>query len=326
MDQLDDAVLDDIKFLSKNSREDHGQSNSKAFNRKSKKLPWNSEILRDRFTPQPFQIQVVELCLDDTIDSLIIFMSNKEWKNYLKMTLIKQYSFKIKSSEKKLMLLVTNMGSDVSKYVELLSRHTNLKIAGIDSSNTFTQADTCQLKREAHILVISINILFEWFKLGFVSTDELMVVIFDDVCGSFYNENYKNLLETYFNEASEKSKPTKIIGLGSLEINRSITHTHIRKNFDYLKSLFKCDLIETATDLLDTHNIFYGYEPKEYIHVCDDSSLINFNADADAEFQSSLVIKIKKAYLYLEDLNSLKNPPNGPINPMTSNGLFTRYV
>jgi hypothetical protein len=326
MDQLDDAALDDIKFLSKNSKEENGKHHSKPFTRKSKKLPWNSEILKDRFTPQPFQIQVVELCLDETINSLIVFMSNKEWKNYLKMTLIKQFSFKIESSDRKLMLLVTNMGSDVAKHVELLSRHTNLKIAGIDSLNTFTQLNASQLKKEAHILVMSINVLVEWFKIGFVTIDEILVAILDDVCGSFYNENYKHLIETYFDQQapSDSSKPTKIIGLGSLEISRSTTHMHIKSNFDYLKSLFKCELIETATDLLDTHNIFYGYEPKEYIHVCDDSSLINLNADADAEFQTRLVAKIKKAYVYLEDLNGLKNNPHGAANPMSSNGLFAR--
>jgi hypothetical protein len=323
---MDDAALDDIKFLSKNTRDENGQQ-SKSFYRKSKKLPWNSEILKDRFSPQPFQIQLVELCLDETINGLIVLMSSKEWKNYLKMTLIKQYSYKIKSSEKrKLMLLVTNMGSDVSKHVELLSRHTTLKIAGIDSSNSCTQLNTTQLKKEAHILVMSINILIEWFKLGFLSIDELMVVIFDEVCGSFYNENYKKLIETYFVASDETQSLTKIIGLGSLEISRSTTHVHIKNNLEYLKTLFKCDLVETATDLLDTHNIFYGYEPKEYIHVCDNSSLINSTAETDTDFQCRLVAKIKKAYLHLEELNALKNGQNATANSISSNGLFARLV
>ena len=68
------------------------------------------------------------------------------------------------------MLLVTNMSSDVTPYVELVSRHTTLKIAGIDhnlmTSNLIETPKQyyTKLKSEAQILIISIDILVDWFK------------------------------------------------------------------------------------------------------------------------------------------------------------------
>lgn len=60
------------------------------------------------------------------------------------------------------MVLVTNMASDVAPYVELVSRHTTLKIAGIDN-NVVSPETYFKLKNEAHIIIISIDILIDWF-------------------------------------------------------------------------------------------------------------------------------------------------------------------
>ena len=60
------------------------------------------------------------------------------------------------------------MGSDVNVYVELISRHTTLKIAGIDHNfmnlNHQTEIYCKKLKSEAQIIVISVDILLDWFK------------------------------------------------------------------------------------------------------------------------------------------------------------------
>lgn len=69
------------------------------------------------------------------------------------------------------MLMVTNMSSDVNPYLELVSRHTTLKIAGIDHNLLSSQLNNetpksylMKLKSEAQIIIISIDILLDWFK------------------------------------------------------------------------------------------------------------------------------------------------------------------
>ncbi len=64
------------------------------------------------------------------------------------------------------MLVVTNMGSDVAAYVELISRHTTLKIAGIETNHALMSSESycMQLKSEAQIVIISIDMLVDWFK------------------------------------------------------------------------------------------------------------------------------------------------------------------
>ena len=311
-----DDLEDEVSIISSKNEDDQQKKASASSSKKSsKKLPWNSEILKDRFTSQPFQIQLVELCMSASEGNLLVFMKSKEWKNYLKITLIKQFALLQAAAERKqLMILVTNMGSDVSSYVELLSRHTTLRLAGIESvvaTNSTTPQQ--QLKRDAHILIMSISLLVDWFKLGLVQEDEIAVVMFDEVCGAFYNENYRTLVENYL-----ISNSPKIVGLGTLDINRSTTHTHIRQSLDYLKGLFRCDLVETATDLLDTHNIFNGNEPRECIYVCEDTS--------STEFHQKLINLIKNAYVFLEDLNASKSLNaynlNSSNTTTTSNGLF----
>ncbi len=64
------------------------------------------------------------------------------------------------------MLVVTNMGSDVAAYVELISRHTTLKIAAIEKNHVLMSSESycMQLKSEAQIVIISIDMLVDWFK------------------------------------------------------------------------------------------------------------------------------------------------------------------
>jgi hypothetical protein len=88
-------------------------------------------------------VQLIDACLNNLTkkttqtspndDNLIIFLKNEEYKNYLQIMCIKQFALRMEkeqneNKQRKLMLLVTNMGSDVSKYVDIVSRHTMLKI------------------------------------------------------------------------------------------------------------------------------------------------------------------------------------------------------
>lgn len=322
MESLDDSALDDINFT-KTSDHRTNTSQTRAVKR-SKKLPWNTDILQDRLTPQPFQIQLVKLCLQTADQDILILMKSKEWKNYLKIALIKEYSMRLRpvdvTSSHRLIVLVTNMGSDVSVYVELLSRHTSLRLAGIDST-LMPDSTARQIKKDAHVLVMSINTMIEWIRSKLLLVDEIGLVIVDEVCGAFYNENYKFMVD-FYHQSTIKGK---LVGLGTLDMNRSTSHEHIKQSFDYLSSVFKSRLIETATDLLDTHNIFYGFEPREHVLVCESSNLDDENGESSdqdnnclKEFQSHLLDKIKQAYLFLEDLNSSLRGDAGP------DGLFNK--
>ena len=97
---------------------------------------------------------------------------------------------------------------------------------------------------------------------------------------------------------------TNTIGFSSLDIDKSTTHKQIEKHIDYLKHLFRCSQVETATDLLDTHNILTGFEPKECIQICDNANL------SQNEFKLKLINKIKDTYQFLDELNSLTNTIN----------------
>ena len=88
-------------------------------------------------------MQLIDACLSNLTqkttqktandDNLIIFLKSEEYKNYLLIMAIKQFALRMRkeqneNKQRKLMLLVTNMGSDVSKYVDIVSRHTTLKV------------------------------------------------------------------------------------------------------------------------------------------------------------------------------------------------------
>lgn len=102
MDSLyDDTIIDSINLnSSNNSGLSSKQSSSSSCSlhrkkqrchesgaRKSKRLPWNCEVIRDRFTPQPYSIQLVERylehCDQDQYRNLIIFSQNPSLKQYL---------------------------------------------------------------------------------------------------------------------------------------------------------------------------------------------------------------------------------------------------
>ena len=241
--------------------------------------------------------------------------------------IIKQYSLYLhrerilrpNQAAKKLILLITNMGSDVSRYVEVISRHTTLKLAGIDlnlMNSTNSEADLSKLKKEANILIMSISILVEWFKKGFLTLEELELIIFDEVSTAFHNGSYKTFMDTYFVEAKRnESNFPKIFGVGSLDIDRSTTHVQVAHHIEHLKLLFKCVHIETATDLLDTQNLLYGFEPNERILVSENASLFQHQSVSEAstsmhKFQFTLIEKIKQSFIFLEDANTSSNVYN----------------
>ena len=131
MENLDDLILDttnideDSKLiqskpinsvlLTKNRSSDHTttrqNNNSKQNNpssgqrnKKAKRLPWNTKVLRDRFTPQPYPVKLVDACTsfnnlnayNNQSRNILIFMRNNDWMNYLKLMAIKQYALNLK--------------------------------------------------------------------------------------------------------------------------------------------------------------------------------------------------------------------------------------
>jgi hypothetical protein len=287
--------------------------------KKAKRLPWNTKVLVDRFTPQTYLVQLIDFCLNNLCNknndpriehhnNVLVFLRNEEYKNYLKIIIIKQFSLSSNNSNSsKLILLVTNMGSDVSKYVEIISRHTTLKLAGIDLNLRKSQADLSKLKREANILIMSVQVLLEWFKAEYLSLDEIELIIFDEVSAAFHNNSYATFMDMIKNtntnnKLDNQRRPLlpKIFGLGSLEIDRATTHVQVELHIEHLKKLFQCSQIETATDLLDTQNLLYGFEPKECVQICENASL----SDTDSnKFQLKLIERIKQCYIFLEHVH-----------------------
>ena len=120
MDTFDDAILDSIKIdeqsrpqipksqttrlNNKNRPSKTPASNTSNKNKKAKRLPWNTDVLRDRFTPQPYPVQLVDVCTsfnnlngyENQKKNVLIFMKSPEWKNYLKLMIIKQYALNLK--------------------------------------------------------------------------------------------------------------------------------------------------------------------------------------------------------------------------------------
>lgn len=135
MDMLDDAVLDNTKIVenlkktlatkpsAQNGKlnKSHRQSDKPKSNgskgttngttssrgKKAKRLPWNTDVLKDRFTPQPYPVQLVDLCTsfnnlngyNNQRKNILLFMKSDEWKNYLKIMVIKQHALNLKTDE-----------------------------------------------------------------------------------------------------------------------------------------------------------------------------------------------------------------------------------
>ena len=338
MDHLDDSILDNFTFdksknlnqeiktkqvspfqrpshfrnRNTNNKQNESQKNERTKHRRNKLMPWDMDILRDRFTPQPYQVQLIDFYVKNLIDpeakqkNFLIFMRNKDWKNYLKLIILKEFHVRLSEIEyesdiKKFIILVTNMGSETSKYVELINRHTNLKIAGIDSylMNNFDINSLNKLKKEAEILIMNVSVLEIWLKKAFIQPKELALVIFEEVSAAYHNHSYKNSLDIL----NPKISKSIIVGFGSLEINKSTESDDIKQHLDHLKSIFFADFVETATDLLDTNNLFHGIEPFECVQVCD-----SLNLKKNDNFESKLREKIKNSYLYLVEMNKFSLP------------------
>ncbi len=111
MDDFDEEKIG-IKSLSKinqshtTSASNRIKSNNHANtprNKKTKRLPWNTEVLTDRFTPQPYPVQLLDACTSfnnlnefyGQRKNILIFMNNQEWCKYLQMMAIKQYALNL---------------------------------------------------------------------------------------------------------------------------------------------------------------------------------------------------------------------------------------
>ena len=316
----DDSIIDSINLNSTTSHSSTSNSNNSGSKqhrhkkhhhnennhaRKSKRLPWNCDVIRDRFTPQPYSVQLVERFLEPTpfnrLENLLIFAQSAPLKQYLIIACLQLIQQQQKQSGKKrtLSLLVTHMGANVSHFVELVSRHTTLKLAGIDKPPTTDSLSFyAGLKNDAQLIIISVSHLLEWHSMSPssspVNDPDLGLVIFDHVTAAFHmRDSYERIMSELV------SVNCRVLGLASLDIDSSSDDADsIRGHVDSLKRLFRCDKVETATDLLDTFNIFNGFEPIEVIEVCDEAVSISQIHD----FNLKLVKKIKSAFLFFEEL------------------------
>lgn len=132
--------------------------------------------------------------------------------------------------------------------------------------------------------------------------DELALIIFTEASGAFHNESYKNLFGNYLSPSptSSASKPN-IVSFSTLGLTTKTTHKHVEQQIDYLANVFEADHIETATDLIDSYNLFNGIEPKECIQICDSVNLTD-RATYSNQFQLDLLDLIKKTYVFMEDM------------------------
>ena len=178
----------------------------------------------------------------------------------------------------------------------------------MNANDTNSDSYFSQLKHEAQILIMSVNILLDWFKKAYLKLDEIMLILFDEVNAAFHNNSYKKFIDSYYTD----SEP-KIIGFGGLDIERSTTQAQIKQHIDYLKLVFKCGYVETATDLLDTQNLFYGHEPNECIQICDNANLLSTDKMYNS-FQGSLVDKIKESFVFLEGVHASSSYTNENLN------------
>lgn len=135
-----------------------------------------------------------------------------------------------------------------------------------------------------------------------MNVDELALVIFTEASGAFHNESYKHIFSNYLSPSSSLTacKPN-IISFGTLGLTNKSTHKHVEQQIDYLAKVFEADHIETATDLIDSYNLFNGIEPKECIQICDSVNLTD-KATYSNEFQLDLLNLIKKTYVFMEDM------------------------
>ena len=124
---------------------------------------------------------------------------------------------------------------------------------------------------EAQIVIISIDILVDWFRRSYIVASELILMIFTDASAAYHNQSYKLLMDSYF----YLNSTTNIISFGALSIGSKTTHFHVKKQIEYLRQTFYVEHVETATDLVDAYNLFNGIEPAEFIQICENIDLAN---------------------------------------------------
>jgi hypothetical protein len=206
-DNFDNFINGSLKSktnFSKINNTNTNNSKHKSLIKKVKRLPWNSDVLLDRFTPQLYPIQITHLLNGNSFlrNNTLVFLHDQECKTYLEIMTLKQYAIQLSSSSPQhLLVLITDNNLCVGKFVELISRHTMLRIAGIDFNlidANFTQLsmkDYCiNLKKSAQVLVLSAISMIEWLNNTFIDFNEIMLLIFDNITpSSSYHEVCFNL-------------------------------------------------------------------------------------------------------------------------------------
>jgi len=136
--------------------------------------------------------------------------------------------------------------------------------------------------------------IYSILSRSYLSASEILLIIFTEASSAFHNDLYQHFVHTYL----KPTALTNVLSFCTLELHATTTHVEVEQHIEHLKIVFDCDHVETATDLLDTHNLFNGIELKESIQVCG-------NVDLTASpFQLNLLDLIRNTYAFIEDLNS----------------------
>lgn len=62
----------------------HAVKENTTTSKRSKRLPWNCEVIRDRFTPQPYAVQLVERYLEPyECENVLVLAQDASLKQYL---------------------------------------------------------------------------------------------------------------------------------------------------------------------------------------------------------------------------------------------------
>ena len=267
------------------------------FKKQKRCLPWNTDVLKDRFTPQLYQIELLKLSLNS---NLLLFIRSDEYKNYLIIMLMKEYEQvlnnlnKNRINTKKIFILV-NYQLSINKYNDLIKQHTNLKIKNLNLIQLLQYHE----ETSGEVIIINIQVFNEWLNKSYIKIDDILLIIFDDIHNIFYNLNNKIIYENILSKITTSPQQQRhIIGFGTLILDEQQQQSTIVKDLDenlkYLKGIFNCN-IEFATDLLNTQNLLNGIKNVEQIEVCDENE--------NDEFSTHLLNLLNETLLYINDLN-----------------------
>ena len=202
---------------------------------------------------------------------------------------------RIKVRSKKIFILV-NYQLSITKYCELLRLHSNLKITNLNNLNLIQLLQNHEeILSSNNVLIINIQLFNEWLNRSYITINDILLIIFDDVHNIFYNINNKLIYENIMSKLATKPH---LVGFGTLILgnlhNQNNSIRDLDKNLEILKNLFECQ-IEFASDLLNTQNLLNGIKNVEKVELCD--------AIIHDDFSKSLLNILNGTLSYISDLN-----------------------